>query len=741
MKRTINNLRIRWSLPLWLGVLSLPTMAQEQMPEYRTPEVEILGTMPGVQTPVTQQRIDVPKLNREKITWDLPSLLEGTPSLYVISDAGIMGGYTSFSIRGVDPGRINITNNGVPLNDSESQLVFWANMPDFGSRLDKVVIVRGVGSSTFGAGAFGATMEMTTARPESSSGGSVAYMRGMYGLDRRYVHLETGALPGGWAIGAHLSQISSDGYVERSGGKGTAYLINAAWVGDHKSLHIIVNSGTQQTGVAWNGTTPEEMAKYGRTFNSAGLINPDFEDKGEKPHYYPNTDNYRQTHTQLLWKQELNPNWRYGITLHHTYGMGYTHEYRTGRKAREYGLGKDKTLYDLVRNKYLENNFGGVIGTLEFMEEAWKVTAGVAGNIYLNDHWGDLPYVKGKSLPTRDYPFEYYRNHSRKYDLSGYVKAEYSLGDALLYLDYMYRHITHSMKGSSDKWDSAKQAQDQLDYDLKYNFHLPKAGIRYSFLPNLSAYASVQMGAKEPNRRMYTESKRSTNKSAVLPKPEHMTDFEAGLQYSGERFRVMLNGYYMKYRDQLVNNGEYSDVGEPILINVPDSYRAGIEAGVDLTLLPQLSSTFNINVSTNKIKDFTQVVDGVPFHYDLPTIAQSPSLLFNEILRWSPTRSWDILMHLNYVGKRYIDNTQVEELSIPAYMIGKLVGNYTWRLPHERELRFTLQVNNLFNKKYSSNIYGGSWVEKEDGKPVLKYWTAEQPSAPIHIVGGVTFQF
>lgn len=716
--------------------------AQEPMPSYQSKEVEILGTRPQERTPVTSQRISVPQWNKSKITWDVPTLLEGTPSLYVTNDAGIMGGYTSFSIRGIDPSRINITNNGIPLNDSESQLVFWANMPDFGSRLNDIVIVRGVGSSTFGTGAFGATMDMSTASPSSTASVAASYYRGMYGLDRRHIRLESGRFANGWAFAGHFSQIRSDGYVDRSGGKGTSYLINASWLGEDKSLNIIHNSGVQQTGIAWNGISAEDMETLGRTFNSAGLINPNFRKDKEEPLYYPNTDNYRQDHTQLLWKHHLSPSWRYGVTLHHTYGRGFTHEYRTGRKAREYGLDNTKTKYSLIRDKYLENNFCGAIGTLEYVADQLRITTGVAGNTYANDHWGEVPYVKGKDLPTSSYPFEYYRNHSKKCDLSGYLKAEYTQSDFLLYLDYMYRHIRHRMKGSTDKWDDTKGALDQIDYDLHYNFHLPKAGVRYQVNNSLGLYASVQYGHKEPNRKMYTESKRTDKDGHRLwPKPEKLTDFETGLRYEGDKWALSVNGYYMLYKDQLVTNGEYSDVGEPLLINVPDSYRAGIEASLDVKLDRTLSSHTNLNISRNKIKDFTQIVDGHSFHYDNPTIAQSPSLLFNEIVTWNPVSPLDIFLHLNYVGKRYIDNTQTEELSIPAYLLGKLVASYTVPMRDRGSVRFSLQVNNLFNKTYSSNIYGGSWVEMDGDTPVRKYWTAEQPSAPIHVVGGVTVEF
>lgn len=739
MKQT---LRLTPMLLALLGAFPLAAQQPDTLRSYQSAEVEILGTRPNVNTPVTQQRIKADDLQRSKIAWDLPTLLSGTPSLYTISDAGIMGGYTSFSVRGVDPSRINITHDGVPLNDSESQAVFWANMPDFASRLSNIVVVRGVGASAFGAGAFGGTMDMASAPNAMQAGGSFSQALGMYGLRKSYLRLETGRLKGGFAATAHLSDIASRGYVDRSGGKGRSVMLQASWLGHGKSLHLMHNSGIQQTGIAWNGLSAEDEAKYGRTFNDAGLMNPGFDKRGEQPRYYNNTDNYLQRHTHLRWRHLLSNNWRYALTLHHTYGHGFTHEYRTGRRAREYALNNTKDKYNLIREKYLDNNFAGAIATVEYRNNGWQVTSGLSVNGFSNDHWGEVPYVEGLSLPAGAYPHEYYRNHSKKYDVAGYVKAEYTIGKALLYVDYMCRNVRHTMNGKTDKWNDVVGGLDQLDYNLNYTFHLPKAGIHYSITPNMSVYGAVQCGAKEPNRKAFTESVQTTPEGKkVHPSPEYLTDWEAGLKYTNAFATVALNGYYMNYKDQLVSNGQKSDVGEPILINIPKSYRMGVEAVLDLNLPYGIRSTTNATLSQNKAVNFNAVVDGHSFHYEKPDLSQSPSVLFNQMLSWTPVDALTLQCHVQYVGKRYIDNTQTEQATVPAYCITNLGGYYTWALGGNRQLRVALQVNNLLNKKYATNAFQDVWVEMHDGKPTLQYWIGYQNAAPLHLLGSVTLDF
>ncbi|MDO4695393.1 TonB-dependent receptor [Porphyromonas sp.] len=746
IKRSISLL----SLSLLIGAMSLGAKAQD-IKHYTSEEVEILGTRPGEKTPVTQQRIKVDDLSKKSITWDVPSLLQGTPSLVMTSDGGIMGGYTSFSIRGVDASRINITNMGIPLNDSESQTVFWANMPDYASRLDDIVIVRGAGSSTFGAGAFGATMDMRGRKPANEAGVRLATFGGSYGLNRNFVSLESGRLSSGWAFSGYLSRIKSDGYVDRSGGKATAYYIHASHRGETTSLDIIHNYGDQETGIAWRGISDKNQELFGRRFNESGLINPDEAKKDPSvAKYFRNTDNYKQGHTYVIFKQELMPGLKYGATLHYTKGDGYAQEYRTGRKFKDYALpsvdGKKRT--SLIRNKHLSNDFYGAILSLDYKRDALHLSAGLAGNNYVNHHFGTLDFVLDKS-PEFTPGQEYYRNKSNKSDYSAYIKGEYSIFDqTLLYADLMYRHITHDMNGTTDAYNDVTGALDVLDYKLNYNFFLPKVGIHQTFNNNFSAYASFAMAGKEPTRKAYTESMKIENGIKSNPKPEFLMDYELGVNWRVKNFSLNVNGYFMDYKDQLIVSGKLSDVGEPIHVNVPKSYRAGIETSVSWDILPSLFVQSNLTLSRNIIKDYELTESDENWDNALSVtlgstpIAMSPSVIFNHTIGWSPIKALQLFLTGNYVGKRHMDNSGVEDRTLPGYYTSNLKLNYTRNLGIGRSVTLSFQINNLYNKTYATTGYVETYYKK-NGEEIERLTSKRVtwPAAPIHFVGGVTIDF
>lgn len=734
------------SLAILFGAMTTRLMAQEMKYDIKD-EVEVLGTRPGEKTPVTQHRIKVDDLTKKSIAWDVPTLLQGTPSLVLSSDGGIMGGYTSFTIRGVDASRINITNMGVPLNDSESQTVFWANMPDYGSRLDDIVIVRGAGSSTFGAGSFGATMDMRGRRPAREAGARIATYWGSYGLNRNMVSLESGRLANGWAFSGYLSKIKSDGYVDRTGGKGTAYYFHASHRGESTSLDIIHNYGEQQTGIGWRGLSDENREIFGRRFNEAGLINPSEAKKDPSvAKYHYNTDNYNQGHTYLIFKQDLMPGLKYGATLHYTKGDGYAHEYRTGRKFKDYDLptvdGKKRT--SLIRNKHLDNDFYGAIINLDYNRNGLHLSAGVAGNSYTNHHFGTLDFVMDKTpdfIPGQ----EYYRNKSKKSDYSAYLKGEYTIFDnTLLYGDIMYRHITHKMNGTTDSFNDVTSKLDVLDYDLKYNFFLPKVGIHKTINRNLSVYASFAMAGKEPTRKTYTESIKSENGFISHPKPEFLMDYELGFNWKVKNFALSINGYFMDYKDQLIVSGKYSDVGEPIHVNVPKSYRTGVEASVSWDILPSLFVQSNLTLSRNIIKNY-EFVEGdknwnpLSVVLDETPIAMSPSVIFNHTIGWSPIKPLQLLLTGNYVGKRHMDNSGLEDRTLPAYYTSNLKLNYSHSLCSGRSITLSFQINNLYNQAYDNTGYVEGYYEKKGEEIIRKVGNrVVWPSAPIHFVGGVT---
>lgn len=728
---------------LFLGSALLGTVQAQSQAEMDSllygvlDEIVVVGTRPNERTPITKQLIKVQTLQQQTMAWDLPTMLQGMPSVVVSNDGGIGGGYSSFSIRGVDPSRVNITVNGVPMNDSESQLVFWANMPDFGSRLQDIVIVRGAGASSFGAGAFGATMDMRTRRPTQRGGVELSTYFGSYGLNRNSVSLNSGDLGYGWRAQGALSTTRSEGYVERSGGRGLSYFGQLSHQGETHTFQLIYNGGEQQTGIAWNGLTAKQEKQYGRRYNSAGVIS-------EGVYYKNNTDNYKQGHTYAIWKHYPSEQFQYEVTLHYTRGKGFTEDYRTGRKLKEYGLTTstpDTKKTDLVRQKHLDNHFFGGILNLLYKWDTFRLSGGASLNQYLNDHFGYLLYVKDPGV-TYTPGEEYYRNHSTRLDGAGYLKGEWDLTpELMLYGDLMYRHVHATMKGLTDKWDDKKDARYQLDYDLDYNFLLPKVGINYRPLRGMDLYLSYAMAGKEPSRKNYTESRKyDAEGKLIMPRSEFLHDFELGGSYTGRTWQAFVNAYFMDYKDQLVPNGMQSDVGEAILVNVPQSYRLGLELGATWQMTRQLEVGANGTISRNRILNLevsevnydkndaleTRILKETP-------IASSPDLIFNHHISYSPIKELNIRLTGQYVGKRYLDNFGNDEYALSGYYVGGLMLHYTplkWVELHA-------QVNNLWNATYETYGWSGDqYISEGAHKSYMGYF----PAAPRHFLLGVTLR-
>lgn len=712
-------------------------------------EIVILGTRPGERTPITKQKIEVKALQHKSTAWDIPSLLQGTPSLVTTNESGVFGGYTYFSIRGVDPTRVNITVNGVPVNDSESQAVFWANMPDFGSRLQDIVVVRGAGASSFGAGAFGATMDMQTATPAREAGGSIGTSWGSFGLNRNVLNLETGKLRNGWSLNGYLSYIQSKGYVDRSGGNGLSYFAQARYEAERFDFRLIHHRGIQKTGIAWNGIEPWQEESFGRKFNSAGWINPDEED-ATKHQFHDNTDNYDQSHTYAIFRRFPQDNFKYEVTLHYTRGKGYTHEYRTGRKYREYGLvpATDKRKNALIREKYLDNHFFGGNANFGYTFNRARLSAGISANHYMGDHFGLLPYVADPTI-TYTPNQEYYRNHSTRSDAAVYLKGEFDLTDRLmLYTDVMYRHVYAVMEGSTDKWSDHENKLHILDYKLPYNFILPKIGLHFHPNHESNLYLSASTAGKEPNRKVYTESRQyDAEGNQIMPQPEYMVDIELGGDWSHRNISLFTNLYYMHYKNQLVQNGKISDVGEALLINVPKSFRAGLELGFSWAITPELILAANGTISRNRVLEMTLIEDnyttGKPEVTPLTNtpLALSPELLLNHSLTWMPLDRLSLALSGTYVGKQFLDNSGFESRALPAYYTGSFMANYAIPFDNGQELALQLQVLNLYNSAYVTNGWSEGYAELFEGKLQHKAWTGYYPAAPIHFVAGATLTF
>ncbi|MDR0796631.1 MAG: TonB-dependent receptor, partial [Tannerella sp.] len=560
--------------------ISMPAMAQEvdSTQVYELNEIVVSATQARKETPVAFTNLSAKQLEGTNTGQSLPYLFAGTPSLTLTSDGGNGVGYATMRIRGTDAGRINFTIDGVPLNDTESQQVFWVNMPDFASSVNQVQIQRGVGTSTNGSAAFGATVSMQTQKPAlqpyaeliSSAGASATFLNTFKG--------GTGLLWDHFVFDARYSNVQTDGYIDRARVDMNSYYASAAYYNGGTMLKFQTFGSDEVSYQAWNGVDAS-MLKTNRTFNNCGM----YEEDGVTKFYDNQTDNYRQHHYHLLGTHRLNNRLDINLTLHYTDGEGYYEDYKARARYADYKLpnridgdGVSRSRTDLVRRKWLRNDFYGGIFRLHYHNERIQTVLGGSINNYTGDHFGRVMWTKAaNNLPKPDY--EYYRNKGEKLDYNVFVKSSFRFLESFsAYVDLQYRSIDYQINGSDDK------AGDNLHVDRHYSFFNPKAGLSYE-LNGHHAYASFAVANREPNRKNFTE-------NGPLEQPVHETlyNWEAGYSYSTPRFHAGINLYYMNYKNQLILNGKISDIGTPLTSNIKDSYRAGIELSLAAQLLPSL---------------------------------------------------------------------------------------------------------------------------------------------------------
>ena len=694
-------------------------------------------------TPVAFTNIGKEKLARMNTGIDLPFLISTTPSAIATSDAGAGIGYTSLRIRGTDATRINVTANGIPVNDSESHSVFWVNMPDLASSVKDIQVQRGVGTSTNGAGAFGASINMKTSDFNTQPYATFSASAGSFGTHKETLRAGTGIIADRWSLDMRISDIGSNGYIERAKSKLNSYYMQGAYYGENTSVRLISFSGIEETYHAWNYASKEEMEEYGRRYNSCGYM---FTDSNGKAHYYENqTDNYIQHNIHLLADHHFSNALSMNIGLHYTKGDGYYQEYKTGRKLVEYALqpftvdGNEVKKSDLVRKKAMDNHFGGGVFSLTYKNRHVSASLGGGANRYFGRHFGNVLWVKnytGELAPDH----EYYRNNGAKNDANIYLKADWRTIDCLnIYADLQYRHIGYTIKGANDKWNDATGALQLLDIDEKFDFFNPKAGISWQIDGNSRLFASASMAHKEPTRNNYTDGKLHER-----PRAERLIDYELGYTFNRRTVHVGANLYYMDYKDQLVLTGELNEIGEPLATNIPESYRAGIEIAAGISLPFGLSWDINATLSRNRIKDFTEVLyDDYTYErweikYKDTPIAFSPEIIAGSILayRW---RGLDVSLHSQYVGKQYMSNAAQEEHALDAYFVNNLRIAYTFTPKWIKEITIGATIYNIFNEEYESNGYAGSgYYTGDDGTRHRYNYAGFAAQAGINALGHIT---
>lgn len=711
-------------------------------------EVEIISTRATGTTPVAFTNVSKEQLKKQNFGQDLPYLLSMTPSAITTSDAGAGIGYTTLRIRGTDGTRINVTANGIPINDAESHTVFWVNLPDFASSVKDMQVQRGAGTSTNGAGAFGASINMQTGDFSSKPYAEFNASYGSFHTHKETVKAGTGLINNHWSFDARLSNISTDGYLDRAEVGLNSYYLQGGYYNDNTSVKLITFAGKERTYHAWNYAGKAQMKAFGRRFNSCGYMyitdnngnihRPDIDydygieeasgllKNGGQFHYYNDqTDNYVQKNYQLLVNHNFTPRWNLNIGLHYTKGDGYYQEYKNGRKLVEYGLEpyttgeKDEDgnlIYhkksDLVRKKAMDNRFGGGIFSVNYRGSRLHASLGGALNRYDGDHFGKVLWVKnylGPLNPDRDY----YRNNATKNDGNIYLKANYEWGKGLnAYADLQYRHIGYKIDGENDKWNPATHALQHLGIDEAFDFFNPKAGLSWQIDRNHRLYGSFSVAHKEPTRNNYTD-----GLLANPPRAERLFDYELGYTFANAWLQLSANFYYMDYKDQLVLTGELNEIGEAVAANVPDSYRMGIELMAGMKLPGGFQWDINATLSRNRIKNFVETLygydeewnelPGVAISHGTTHIAFSPDFLLNNRFGYA-YKGFEASLQSQYVGKQYMSNMDIEDHRLDAYFVSNLNLAYTFKLPKVKSITIGCTVYNLFNEEYENNGWASS---------------------------------
>ena len=708
-------------------------------------DIEVSANRAVRTTPVAFTNISAEEIKVVNDGRDLPFLINQTPSIVTTGDAGNGVGYSGIRVRGTDASRINVTANGVPVNDSESHRVYWVNMPDLASGLRDVQIQRGAGTSTNGAGAFGASINMLTEAPSLERYAEVSASYGSFNSNRQTVKVGSGIFGDHWSVDARFSHIGSDGYIERAFSKLWSYQGQLAYRADNTLLRLLAFGGHEQTYMAWDYASKEQMEKYGRRYNPCGEYTAS---DGTTAYYPDQCDNFTQHHLQLLLNQGLGQYMRLNAALHYTKGDGYYDQYKTRRTLEEYGLsnftgpdGEEVSKSDLIRLKFNDNDFGGAMLNLNYKRGRVDASFGSAANWFCGRHFGKVKWVRNY-VGAIDPLQEYYRNSGHKFDFNVYGRADVTVTNGLAaYADLQYRHIHYRIDGVSDNFDWNTASMALLDIHRDYNFFNPKLGLTY-LNGDHRAFVSWSVAHKEPVRDNFTDAD-----PQHYPGAERLFDYELGYSYDCRLFSLAANLYYMDYKDQLVVTGQLSDTGNPLSINVPDSYRMGVELQGALRPVSWFDWQLNATLSRNRIKNFVEYIyedewtNPISIDCGDTPIAFSPSLVMGNTFNFH-WLGFDASLQTKYVGKQYMNNARSEEALLNSYCVTDLHLGYTFKeLKGIKELRLGFAVYNLFNEKYCNNGYAGAGYYVEDGKNVIYRYAGFAAQATTNVMGTVSLKF
>jgi iron complex outermembrane receptor protein len=696
--------------------------------DFLSEEFIVSATRASGSTPSTFSTVDKSEIAKRNLGQDIPILLNFSPSVVSHSDAGAGVGYTGIRIRGTDQTRINATINGIPLNDAEAHGVFWVNMPDFASSVENIQIQRGVGTSTNGAAAFGASLNFQTDTRRDEAYAEVDNGFGSFNTWRHTVKAGTGLLNNRFAVDARLSKITSDGFVDRAFSDLGSWFVSGGYYGEKSVIKLIAFSGKEQTYQSWAGL-PESKLSTDRTFNSYTYDNE--------------TDNYQQDHYQLIYTGKVGSNWKTNLALHYTYGRGFYEQFRADDDFGSYALDPvnigDEVIErtDFIRRRWLDNDFYGFVGSVNYVSTDGKLDWIIGGgaNRYDGGHFGEIIWARiaGPSN-IRD---RYYDNNAVKDDRNVYTKATYEIQPGLnLFGDLQLRGISYSFNGVNDDLRL-------VDGQANYTFFNPKFGLSYE-RGKQTWYASYAVANREPTRSDFTD-----NPITEVPRPERLNNVEAGVRAKSGGFSYAANFYYMGYKDQLILTGQINDVGAYIRENVAASYRAGIELEGAYTFSKTWTLGGNLALSQNKIREFTEYIDDYSVDefrqetntYTNTDIAFSPNVVGSAIIEYKPAKNLSLNLLSKYVGRQFLDNTGNEARSLDAFFTNDLRISYVATPRFFKGLEVNLLINNIFNELYEPNGYTFSYFVPGGFGRELVTENFYYPQAGTNFLLGVRMKF
>ena len=738
MKILFSNLqkKYRQKATLFIFLLSLCSIygqekQQDSTKTEKLDEVLVKAVRVDAKSPITHSNVSKKDIAKRNLGQDIPMLLNFLPSVVTTTDAGAGVGYTGIRVRGVSPQSTNITINGIPYNDAESLGTFWVNLGDFASSVESLQLQRGVGTSTNGSGAFGASINVLTDAVSKEASGEISNSLGSFNTRKHTVKFSTGLMNNHFEIAGRLSNITSDGYIDRASADLKSYFLQGSYVDDNTLIKAITFGGKEVTYQSWNGLEDLDKLENDRTYNTAG----EYEDDSGNTQFYDNeVDNYNQDHYQLHWNQRYNNQWSTTLGLNYTYGRGYFEQYKENEDFSDYGFtelsigGEIVNTTDLIRRRWLDNDYYVINGNANYKDNNLNLIFGGSYSHYNGDHFGEVIWAEFASQSEiRD---RYYYGNSKKDDLSIFSKANYRLNDKVsLYGDLQMRNVNYKTTGNTS---------DLVDFEIdkSFTFFNPKAGITYDINADNSFYFSYARANREPNRTDFEFDQNI--------KPEQLNDFELGWRYKKNNFRLNANAYFMLYRDQLVLTGESDDVGNSIRTNVDESYRLGLELEAVIPVASNLTLQPNMTISANKIKDIVISFDGESQNLSNTSISYSPELVAANAIVFQPVKSLQMSLLSKFVGEQFMSNTEAKTSKLDSYFINDFNITYTLKTKSVFDaVVFSGLVNNIFNIKYISNgyyyTYDDTW--SNPGTVSTIEGAGFYPQATTNFLAGVTLKF